>query len=302
MGMEKRDVITVLLLCVVLFVSISFVYAVPISGGVFNDLFGGTPEPTGPVEPGSPVAPATAGIITGIAPVSPVSTTITITPATKVEPIKGVSYYLKLLNKNILLDTTSSKLAEAFESATKIAKGRQGILSDLSKAPGTRLSAPTGKAVATKTNSVVWKDLLTIGIPTIQFPEVEVDGAKYALQLDYRPGNFRSLYQDGVGVTLYKDGSRVEVDCYPGDVEGWWNSYGGQHVLLFTGTESIEPCKQEISNDYLVDVELVSEGSKMRLNLKSPLVPDSCEGKMLSQNEAIGGVLTVTEAMCKNPA
>ena len=231
--------------------------------------------------------------------IEPTSGATVTTPTATAAPLatgKSVIYYLRALNKKVLLNEPKVELPALSEEDRVIVKA------ELEKAQSeavTKLKESEGaKKVyeSTKVNEFVWQFNDDITIKKIFFPKVKYNEKVYGddsflgLNMDTRV--MRSIiYVAGMTVGVYIGGQ--QVDCSEGKgIAGSSPDFWTKRLAMY-GTDRV--CTKTIGGEEYVAIinwDRFPAPGKYSLTIKSPLIPDNIASCALNTED--GKIYTVT--------
>ncbi len=204
---------------------------------------------------------------------------------------QSIVYYLEALNARLL--GQAPHVPSIVKSGEKTAEELAQTQSNQEEKSMVPAPTPSGQPVGAapsgwetpqenknKTNKVTWADI--VDEAQIDFYTVLEGGSKEQLSLGYSPRG-----KDGVAaINVWVNDKKV--DCN----KGWKNMWTWSKSLLFGWGEVHEVCQVTYGNRYLLVADLGEKGGMRTIMLESPLIPDACAGKTISQDEDGGdGVL-----------
>jgi hypothetical protein len=179
---------------------------------------------------------------------------------------QSVIYYLRALNKEVLLKASTHNLSSAEKAKADVA-----LTEGVKKAKTVAAAATVGKVNSSKINTYVWKFNEGTGAKSIIFPKVTSEGKTYEnLMIIIVP---EPVFGFGTLASVYLGDS--EMDC--GENSTFFGKYidGWQNVLNLTlGQDRV--CDARIKEEPIAILNLnrFVESGKNELSIKSPLVPD----------------------------
>jgi hypothetical protein len=207
---------------------------------------------------------------------TPSTTTATVTPATPLATGQSVVYYLRSLNKSVLLKEPVVELSEAERVVVKeeLENAQRDAVTKLKESEGAKKVYES-----TKINEFVWQFNDDMTAKQIFFPKVKYNGKIYGndvywgLKTDTKVTR-SIIYVAGMTVGVYIGGQ--QVDCSEGkgiadSTPDFWTKRLGMY-----GNDRV--CTKTIGGEEYVAVinwDRFPAPGKYSLTIKSPLIPDA---------------------------